>query len=121
MVHTGTLRWDPQVNIKCYSDDFNTNIRTGLLFDIKDLNPVIYMLINFSLESQRNAPLTFSKKHFIKPQCDHSANLFNVILMKCRFVISRRDKVCKREGGRERESKMRRKKVHSQCGSEYQQ
>lgn len=50
-----------------------------------------------------------------------SANLFNVILMKCRFVISRRDKVCKREGRRERESKMRRKKVHSQCGSEYQQ
>lgn len=69
--------------------------------DIRDLNPAMYMLINFSLKSQKNPPLTFSEKHFIMP---HSANLFNVIV---------RD--------RERESKMRRKKVQSQCGSEYQQ
>lgn len=35
--------------------------------------------------------LPLEKKHFIKPQCDHSLNVFNVKVMKQRFVISQRD------------------------------
>lgn len=85
--YTGSLKWIENalemISIRILEQAYYS--------DIRDLNPAIYMLINFSLKSQRNASLTYSKKHFIKPQSDHSANVFSVIVMKYRFVISRRD------------------------------
>lgn len=83
-----------QVRRKCISDNFNTNIRTGLLFWYKDLNPAIYMF-HWKV---RNAPLTFIERHFIKPQCDLSANVFNVIVMKfMRYVVILSDNMRRRE------------------------
>ena len=71
VVHTGMLHWEPQVNKKIALVMISIWILEQVYYsDISYLNPTIYMLINFSLKSQRNASLTFCEKHFIKPQCN---------------------------------------------------
>lgn len=60
---------------------------------VRDLNPAIYMLINFSLKSQGNTPLAFREKHFIKPQWSQCKFIQCHSYEVYKFVISRRDNV----------------------------